>query len=115
MAQRKQVALAVACSPGLHCHTDPNFLRVVLRNLVQNAIKFTPAAVCLRITDTGSGLEAARPAQLLSDTAPPPTHGLGLRLTREFVQKLGGRLTVHSLSEQGTTFEVELAASKASR
>ncbi|MBF9222600.1 sensor histidine kinase [Hymenobacter ruricola] len=129
LAQRQQIALAVACDPGLHCHADPNFLRVVLRNLVQNAIKFTPAggrvqlsaeaagpaAVRLRIADTGAGLAAARLAQLLSDTAPPPTHGLGLRLTREFVQKLGGRLTAHSIPGQGTTFEVKLAVNKALR
>ena len=127
LAQRKQVALHVACPPGLHCHADANFLRVVLRNLVQNAIKFTPAGgqvqltaeaqssatVRLRVADTGPGLETARLAQLLSDTGPPsahdPAHGLGLRLTREFVQKLGGQLRAHSIPGQGTTFEVELA------
>lgn len=125
LARRKNIGLAVDCPPGLTGRTDPNFLRVVLRNLVQNAIKFTPAggtvrlaaaagaggAVALEVADTGPGLSAAQLGRLLADdgAGPPPAdpaHGLGLRLTREFVGKLGGTLTAAPAPGGGTVFRV---------
>jgi signal transduction histidine kinase len=117
----------MSCSPQLHYRTDSNFLRVILRNLVQNAIKFTPDGgevsvraetdtaqrLTLRVSDTGPGMDAAQLAQLLSTennkpTAGDPAHGLGLRLTQEFVAKLGGALTVTSEPGQGSVFTVVL-------
>lgn len=127
LAQGKNVALSVDCPPDLDCRTDPNFLRVILRNLVQNAIKFTPAGgqvslaaapgasggVVLRVRDTGPGLTLAQLAHILSETNVgtldfDPAHGLGLRLTREFVDKLGGTLTVNSVPGAGSMLEVSL-------
>jgi len=133
LAQRKNIELITACPPGLHLRTDPNFLRVILRNLVQNALKFTPAdgqvrieaetepnpagRITLRVADTGPGLSPAQLAQLLApagsaEAAPPPSadpaHGLGLRLTQEFVAKLGGELRAQSEPGAGTVFEVVL-------
>ncbi len=129
LAQRKNIALTTACPPGLHLRTDPNFLRVILRNLVQNAIKFTPAGgrvrleaaaetgpagrVTLRVADTGPGLSPGQLAHVLAPSAAPlppadPAHGLGLRLTQEFVAKLGGELRATSALGEGTVFEVVL-------
>ena len=127
LAQRKSIRLTMSCPPQLHCQTDPNFLRVIVRNLVQNAIKFTPDGgevgllaeagtgntLTLRVSDTGPGMGAAQLAQLLSsDGATPttanPTQGLGLRLTREFVEKLGGQLMVDSAPGRGSVFTVVL-------
>ncbi len=133
LARRKTVDLTVQCPPGLRLHTDPNFLRVIVRNLVQNALKFTPAGgtvrlvaapaaggkVRLEVQDTGPGLgpEHLRWLQTAAAAAAPlpaagpaagPGHGLGLGLTREFVAKLGGVLAVRSEPGQGTVFGVEL-------
>ena len=126
LAQHKNIELRLACPPALHRRTDPNFLRVVLRNLLQNALKFTAPggqvhleaeagpgeAVTFRVRDTGPGLAAERLAQLLAPgpAAGPATHpaqGLGLRLTREFVAKLGG--TLSATSELGTGSEFTVA------
>ena len=128
LARRKGVALTVNCPPGLSRRTDPNFLRIVLRNLVQNAIKFTPAGgtvrleaeagtgdnVVLRVRDGGPGLAAAQlhwllatdPGELPPAAADGPAHGLGLRLTREFVAKLGGTLSADSVPGLGSVFTV---------
>ena len=123
LAQRKNISLTVGCPPDLHCTTDPNFLRVILRNLLQNAIKFTPVSgqvtlaaeagpdgkTTFRVQDSGPGLTTAQLALLLgaNGPAPPstdPAHGLGLRLTREFVAKLGGVLTATSVVGEGSVF-----------
>jgi|GEM_PF-1669007 len=127
LAQRKNIRLTMSCPPQMYCQTDPNFLRVILRNLVQNAIKFTPDggevsllaeagvsnALTLHVSDTGPGMDATQMAQLLSTegnkpVAGDPAHGLGLRLTREFVEKLGGQFTVDSAPGRGSVFTVRL-------
>lgn len=123
LAQQKQLDLQVSCPPDLFRRTDPNFLRVILRNLLQNAVKFTPpggqvrldaeagpgAAVTLRVRDTGPGLTASRLAELLKPTGAGPahaTHGLGLRLTQEFVARLGGTFRAESVPGAGSVFAV---------
>ena len=127
LARRKNIRLSCACPPDLRRRTDPNFLRVILRNLVQNAIKFTPAggevrleaaaaaggAVALRVLDSGPGLSPAQLDRLLAPATgaggggqPAPGHGLGLRLTREFVQKLGGTLAAGPGPLGGSVFTV---------
>ena len=125
LAQAQGIALAVQCPPGLTRRTDANFLRIILRNLVQNAIKFTPpggqvwleaeagpgGAITLRVRDTGPGLPPERLAALLDPAAGVPAagglaHGLGLRLTQEFVAKLGGELRATSAVGVGSAFVV---------
>ena len=58
-------------------------------------------------------MDATQMAQLLSTegnkpVAGDPAHGLGLRLTREFVEKLGGQFTVDSAPGRGSVFTVRL-------
>ena len=127
LAQANHIALAVQCPPGLARRTDANFLRIILRNLVQNALKFTPAggrvwleaaagpgaAVVLRVRDTGPGLPPELLAALLDpaaevSAAAGPGHGLGLRLTQEFVAKLGGELRATSVVGVGSEFVVRV-------
>jgi two-component system cell cycle sensor histidine kinase PleC len=110
---------------------DPVRLRQVLLNLLSNAIKFTPAGgtisaevcrhpegVMLRVRDTGSGMaQADIPRALLPfvqvDTSLARRHGgtgLGLPLTKIFVELHGGRLELESRLNVGTTASVVLPA-----
>lgn len=108
--------------------TDAVKLRMVLKNLVSNAVKFTErgeirvTAECagermrLRISDTGIGI----PAEELAHVFEPfrQAHGrlsrraggagLGLYIVHRLVDLLGGTIAVDSVPGQGTTFAVEL-------
>ncbi len=110
--------------PDFEVFVDKNHLDVILRNLLNNAIKFSyPNSIIeidgfdhgnkieLRIIDHGVGL----PADLLgkinkneiikstTGTAGEKGSGLGLQLVKEFVEKNGGKFHIESKEKHGTT------------
>ncbi|MCA9270849.1 MAG: HAMP domain-containing histidine kinase [Planctomycetales bacterium] len=132
----------VAESLGVQLHADlqplavrgrADYLKQVVNNLLDNAIKFTPAegkvSVALRpaaekgfvefsVADTGIGIDAAdqqrvferfyhRPATVHEQQQRQGT-GLGLSICRAVVQAHGGRIRLASQPRAGTTFIVEL-------
>lgn len=131
-ALANQVELRVLPAPsGAQLWADPQMVRTVLRNLVGNALKFTPAggtvileaAIAVRgghtlsVTDTGPGLSAADIATLLmSETGPTRLRrtgargeqgtGLGLRLCQLFMRRHGGTVEMQSHLGHGTTAQV---------
>lgn len=132
-AEAKQISLRIDYAPNLAVWADPHMTRTILRNLIGNALKFTPpegsiqllastsaeAVVQLSVADTGSGMT---PEQLkgLQDTNTPvlPKYGprsgtgLGLLLCRAFAQRQGGVLHIESTEGQGTTVSVTLPAAR---
>lgn len=109
--------------------TDKNLLSNVIRNLISNAIKFSYRGneIIVRVSsagdtfsvaveDKGVGMEPGEVEKLFKvDTinSSPGTEkekgsGLGLLLCNEFVEKLGGKLTVESEKNRGTTFTITL-------
>lgn len=115
----------------LRIRTDPEKIRQIVINLASNAIKFTPrggrvtvevaglddgGAVILVIRDTGIGIAnqdlvtAMKPfGQVRQPDRPHPKGtGLGLPLTRRFVEMLGGALDISSVPGQGTVVSVRL-------
>jgi PAS domain S-box-containing protein len=133
-ATRKLLALKLECvelSPFLG---DPRLLRLILGNLVSNAVKYTDhgeveihlrmerSTLTLVVRDTGSGIspdelhriflpfEQLGPLQHKS----LPGVGLGLALVEQIVQALGGRIDVTASVGRGSTFTVVLPVQVAS-
>ncbi len=120
------VAVRVDATPGVATLvTDRGKLKTVLRNLVHNALKFTPAGevvvaaaptadgVAFSVRDTGVGIpEDALPYVFEMFRQVPGTGGggvgLGLHIVRRFVDALGGSVEVESAVGVGTTFVVTL-------
>jgi signal transduction histidine kinase len=109
---------------------DAERLRQVLTNLVDNAIKYSPAGsevevhayredgrVRIDVRDRGPGI-AKEDQKLIFEKfgrvtgagATRPGTGLGLFIARSIAEAHGGALEVHSAPEQGATFTLELPA-----
>lgn len=109
--------------------TDPGKLRQVLLNLLSNAIKFTPPGgsvtltvkalpehVVFRVTDTGVGIrreDLAKAMAPFGQIGHPFNRrtggtGLGLPLSKQLVELMGGRLDIDSLPGKGTTVSIAL-------
>lgn len=105
---------------------DMNQIQSVLRNLLANALKFTPAGGCVTISaqrieghwhtsvkDTGVGMPPGRAARIFQrdneyvstlGTANERGLGLGLQLCRDFIAAHKGAISVESKENEGTTF-----------
>ncbi|HYE58295.1 MAG TPA: HAMP domain-containing sensor histidine kinase [Rhodothermales bacterium] len=123
--EAKQVRVEARVPRGLTAQADPRHVMVVLRNLMSNAIKYTPREgtvivtgieaddhVIVRVQDSGRGMTPEEVASLLSPerrvTSMPGTEGetgsgLGLVLCQEFAERCGGRLDIRSTPGAGTT------------
>jgi len=115
--------------PALHLgdvpqvNADPVLLRRVIENLVLNAIDAMPKGGVLtfltttadrfavfELSDTGAGLTPEECDRLFTPYYTTKQHGtgLGLAIVQSVVSDHGGKITVSSQKDQGTTFHVEL-------
>ena len=126
-----RLAAIIAESVPEEVVTDPLRLRQILVNLVGNAVKFTsqgevviellcPQAGRLefRVSDTGIGIPEDRRDRLFqsfsqvdaSTTRRFGGTGLGLVISRQLVQLLGGGIRVEGVEGQGSTFVFDISA-----
>jgi len=122
---RKNIEFLNKANAGQSVMADENHVKVVLRNLISNAIKFTDAKgsiklssaykenrVIISIEDTGKGMTADEVSKLFY----PQTHfsqpgtlgekgtGIGLLLCKELVELNGGKMWISSKPGKGSTF-----------
>jgi signal transduction histidine kinase len=136
LAAAKGLAFEMKGAPAeLMLRTDPIKLRQVLLNLIANAVKYTEAgtislsseaangAVHFLVDDTGVGLADDHLEKIFepfwqveqTTTRRSGGTGLGLAVTRQFVDLLGGSITVVSRLGKGSTFRVSLPIEEAQR
>ena len=129
MAARKGIKLTYSIDSDIEVIADMEMLRIVLRNLVNNAIKFTPENGEVKITagvkdskatisiyDTGIGIPAEKQKDIFGAGATSTTYGtndekgmgIGLMLCKEFVEYMGGAIWFESEVGNGTAFHVSL-------
>jgi len=131
MAMQKDLSFTCSSDHGIAAFADRVLMNIVLRNLVSNAIKFTPqkGSVEIRawqdgdtikcsVADTGIGikeeyLELFKKEGQLNSTAGTDQEigtGLGLQLVRDLLEQNRGSLKIESKMEVGSTFTMTLPA-----
>jgi signal transduction histidine kinase len=127
-ARQKNIRIVGEILP-VKATTDADMLAAIVRNLVSNAVKFTPSEgeislnlesdnqwVNIRVADTGVGLTveqldrvfSAEGLSSSSGTMGEPGTGLGLQVCKDFVGQLGGEIRTESRSAGGTSICVSI-------
>jgi two-component system phosphate regulon sensor histidine kinase PhoR len=130
-AAAKQICLELSCDEDLEAALDPPLLEQAVVNLLDNAIKYSPAAatvrieaargpggLVIRVLDRGCGISREHLPRIferfyLVDKARSRQlggTGLGLAIVKHIVQAHRGRVTVESVVGQGSTFTIHLPA-----
>lgn len=126
-AEKKCIKIVNSIDENATVRADQDMIRLVLRNLISNAIKFTQNkgtitlrstsfanSVNISVTDTGIGMDASQQEVAFMHTlSKNGTHeekgtGLGLMICKEFIEKNSGRIWVESEVGKGTTFTFSL-------
>lgn len=132
VAEEKGVSITTEVPPGLCVSGDAGALRRVFANLLDNAIKYTPAGGIVRITaehagesaaiqltDTGTGISTEDLPRVWDrlfrgdKSRSQRGLGLGLSFVRAIVESHGGTATVTSQPGSGTTARILLPAAEA--
>ena len=127
--EARQGQLSVLVPDDLRVQANPKGLAIVLRNLIDNALKFTPAgqAPCVRVqahaeggrvhlsvSDQGIGFDMRHHDRIfgmfqrLHRQDQIPGTGIGLALVQKAVERMGGQIRADSAPGQGATFHVDL-------
>jgi signal transduction histidine kinase len=125
-ARKKEIETLWNIPEGIHFFADPNMFSSIMRNLVGNAVKFTPTggkfiisarlidATTIEISVKDNGIGMCR--EMLENLFDMNEHnnrlgtdgelssGLGLLLCKEFTELNGGKLWVESIENGGSTF-----------
>ncbi len=129
MAKLKHIQIQHDLEPMFSIPMDPDLIRQVLGNLLENAIKYSPEnsrilitseevddKIIVQIADQGMGIPADEIPNIFMKffrskdvkASPIKGSGLGLYLAKYFVELHEGQIFVESSTGQGTTFTVQL-------
>jgi signal transduction histidine kinase len=120
----KDYHLQLALPASLQVYADPRFVRQIVRNLLTNISKYTPAQtcitvsaapheqagmICVRISDQGPGIPPEQQSLLFqrfvrlprAAASKQPGTGLGLTICKQLVEAMGGRIWIESTGREG--------------
>lgn len=125
----KEIKIIEKVDPSFEIITDQHSLNTILRNLISNAIKYTPRKGIIQIIatkendgykiqviDNGIGIPEENLSKIFGGekgfttrgTANEKGTGLGLSICKELIEKLGGKIWVESEPGKGSTFSFTL-------
>ncbi|WP_405415061.1 ATP-binding protein [Maribacter sp. Asnod1-A12] len=125
IAEAKSITLINRIEPNCQIWSDPNQIDIIIRNLLSNALKFTPnngqiiigaiqkIKTCeIYVKDNGMGMSEEVIGKLFKKDSNHTTYGtnhekgtgLGLSLCKEMVEKNNGKIWVHSAVGKGSSF-----------
>ena len=126
-AENKQIGVSVDCPEDLTVAHDSKWTAEALFNLLDNAVKYTPAGgkidviveqwemyLEIKVTDTGKGISESNQAAIFrrfyreEEVHEQPGVGIGLYLAREIITHQGGYIKVVSESGKGSAFSIML-------
>jgi signal transduction histidine kinase len=127
-AKDKQITIINDTAPVVFSYVDKDMINLVIRNLVSNAIKFTPekgtiavgvyehaSFIEVYVRDSGAGISSEAMNKIngsnfytTKGTASESGTGLGLMLCREFLSRNGSHLHIESEPGSGSTFSFSL-------
>ena len=126
-AEKKEIAVSVDCPEDLTVSHDSKWTSEALFNLLDNAVKYTPAGgkiavsvvlwemyVEVKVTDTGKGISESNQAAIFrrfyreEEVHEQQGVGIGLYLAREIVMRQGGYVKVVSEPGKGSEFSIML-------
>lgn len=129
LAKEKKIKIIKDLEPLFSMKMDPDLIRQVISNLIENAIKYSPSGsqitvkteekdnkVFVLVSDQGIGIPEDEMPRLFmkffrsrkAKNSAVKGSGLGLYLSRYFVELHNGKLTVKSAENKGSTFTIEL-------
>jgi len=125
IAEVKSISLINRIEPNCQIWSDPNQIDIIIRNLLSNALKFTPnngeiiigaiqkIKTCeIYVKDNGIGISEEIRDKLFEEDSNHTTYGtndekgtgIGLSLCKEMVEKNNGKIWVHSILGKGSSF-----------
>lgn len=129
LASNKNINIKMECEEKIRIYADLDMLRTALTNLITNAIKFTEIGgsvtiqaslgldkIIVSVIDTGVGISQERIGKLFAidekvstkGTGKEEGTGLGLLISKEFIDMHNGQLWVESKEDEGSKFSFSL-------
>ncbi len=130
IAEEKHIQIEVDIHPHLDIKADPYLLQIVVRNILNNAVKFSfkdsqiivkaiknKSETIISVSDQGFGIDSKLKDSIFElngfshqGTNQETGVGLGLVLAKNYVEIMSGKIWFESQANQGTTFYISLAS-----